>query len=530
MKKKILYLIVFLLLFLTSCQVKSLDPKQDPSATYSAFNYSYTDDDYKYAKEVMTEIKDVVDKGKDADRLETLGNWMNEETSRLAYFRQIEDINYYMTGNKDYSDKSEFYHSIILEIDETQLDLYEPCSKNDLRDAFFGELSDEEVQRKVEYAKNEKKKLPLYKKQKELQNEALAINDADQMKPVLIETIQVNKEIAELSGCKDYLEYAFSNVYGRGYTLSDAKDIIRNIKEYVSPCFYDVMDEYINSYHNITNKDESEISKFDSVSFRDYHILINSYTSSLGGDINKIYNNLLNSKYLFLSTEKTAIQAAWTDYNYHDNTPMMFMGNGEYYKCVNTFIHEFGHYLNMYTCKSGGGDFDVCETQSQSNEALFQIYLRNNYKNISENGLKALNYKWLFNKMDDVISCALVYACEEALYGATNLTVDSVYKVCEDAIKAYGFNLANIPGMIDYGILCSAANPGYYISYATSGISSISMYKMALDDYSKATTTYLELLKIGDFNSYPKDITPLKITNALDAEDVETLFDINNFR
>lgn len=530
MKKKIFYLIIFLLLFLTSCQVKSLDPKQDPSVTYSAFNYSYTDDDYKYAKEVMTEIKDVVNKGKDADRLDTLYQWMADEKTKLSYYRQTENINYYMTGNKAYSDKEEFYHSIILELTETQLDLYEPCSQNDLREKFFGDISDAEVQKKVEYAKNEKKKLPLLKRQKELENKAVAIEDAEEMKPVLLETITLNNEIAELSGYKNYLEYAFDYVYGRGYDLSDAKNIIRNIKDYVFPCFDDVMNEYINSYSYITNKDDAEINKFDSVSFKDYHNLINSYTSSLGGDINKIYNNLLSSKYLFLSTEKTALRAAWTDFNNNDKTPMMFMGNGDYYKCVNTFIHEFGHYLNMYTCKSNGGDFDVCETQSQSNEALFQIYLRNNYKNITVNGLKALNYKWLFNKMNDVIQCSLVYACEEALYNTSNLTVDNIYNICENAIKAYGFNLSQMTGMINYGIICAAASPAYYISYATSGISSISMYKMALDNYNDAASTYLDLISIDKYNAYPKELVPLKITNALDADEVEKLFDIKNFR
>ena len=107
MKKKLSCLVVFLLLFLTSCGVisNSNEEKLEPSATFSSFNYTYTDEDYKYTQEVMKEARDLANKGIDGDRLSELYYWMDEEQSKLSYYGQIEMINYYMTGNKKYSEK-----------------------------------------------------------------------------------------------------------------------------------------------------------------------------------------------------------------------------------------------------------------------------------------------------------------------------------------------------------------------------------------------------------------------------------------
>ena len=532
MKKKLSCLVVFLLLFLTSCGVisNSNNEKLEPSATFSSFNYTYTDEDYKYAQEVMKEARDLANKGVNGDRVVELYSWMEEEQSKLSYYGQVEMINYYMTGNKQYSEKQESFQATRLDLRETQLDLYEPCSKNALREAFFGDATDAQVQKAVDNAKKEKQKMPLYKRQTELQNEAVAIGDAEAMKPILLETINVNNQIAELSGYDNYLDYAFKGVYGRGYEPSRVKDIIKNVCDYAYPFYQELKDEYFNSYANITNKDQAEIDKFSKVCFKDYYNLINDYTKSLGGDINKIYNDLLNSKYLFVSSAKTAISSAWTDFNYNDNTPVLFMGNGDYYQCVNTFTHEFGHYLNLYSVSSGGGDYDTCETHSQSNEALFQVYLRNNYKNMTEAGLKTLNYNWLVNILDGIISCALVYACEEVLYAEDNLTIDKIDNLCKQSLRSYGFDLADMPGLVEYGIMCAACSPAYYISYATSGISSVSMYKMGLDNYADAASTYLNLIKVGDWYTYPEKIVELKLTNALDATEVEALFKMSNFR
>ena len=528
MKKKIFSLLLLLLMFLTSCQVKQNSITPASKATYSAASYSFTDEDYKYAYEVIDEIKDIVEKAQDGEKLIELNNWINSESSKLAYYRQIESVNYYMTGNTDYSDKQDYLYEVALDLYKAQLDIYEPVSKNALREVFYGDQTDEEIERTIESANREKRLLPKYKEKQELQNKAVAINDPEAMKPILVDTVKLNGEIAEIAGSSNYLEYAFNNTYRRGYDYSAASILLKNIGDYVIPLKEEIDNLYYDACSYVTNKDAKEIVKLSDSSYSDFYNVINAYTTKLGGDINSIYNNLLSSKYLFVSSEKTAIQAGWTDYWSHDNTTVMYLGP-DYYRCVNTFIHEFGHYLNYEVTNGGVGDFDVAETQSQSNEALFQIYLKNNYNNLSTNGKKILNYDWLKEKLDSVVTCACVYACEEALYKAKNLSVDNVYDICKNALKSYGFNI-DIDNSVKYAILAAASSPAYYISYATSGLSSVSMYKMALDNFDDAASTYLKLIKIRDDYSYPEGLIPLGITNALDEDDVAKLCKVSNFR
>ena len=104
LKKKIFSFLLLSLIFLTSCQVKQNSLTPATKATYSAASYSFTDEDYKYAYEVIDEIKAVVEKAEDGNRLIELNDWINSESTKLGYYRQIESVNYYMTGNKDYSD------------------------------------------------------------------------------------------------------------------------------------------------------------------------------------------------------------------------------------------------------------------------------------------------------------------------------------------------------------------------------------------------------------------------------------------
>ena len=374
MKKKIFSLLLLLLIFLTSCQVKQNSITPASKATYSAASYSFTDEDYKYAYEVIDEIKAVVEKAEDGNRLIELNDWINSERTKLGYYRQIESVNYYMTGNTDYSDRQDYLYEVLLDLYKAQLDIYEPVSKNALRDVFYGDQSDEEIKRTIEAASREKKLLPKYKEKEELQNKAVAINDPEAMKPILVDTVKLNGEIAEIAGSSNFLEYAFDKTYHRGYDYQAASILLKNIGDYVIPLKEEIDRLYYDACSYVTPNDAKEIVKLADSSYSDFYNVINSYTTALGGDINNIYNNLLKSKYLFVSSEATAIQAGWTDYWNHDNTPVMYLGP-DYYRCVNTFTHEFGHYLNFKLTYGGCNDFDVCETQSQSNEALFQIYL-----------------------------------------------------------------------------------------------------------------------------------------------------------
>ena len=118
------------------------------------------------------------------------------------------------------------------------------------------------------------------------------------------------------------------------------------------------------------------------------------------------------------------------------------------------------------------------------------------------------------------------------MYNESNVTVDNIESICSKAIKDTYKNVDKdeIDSYMDYALSCATTSAGYYISYVTSAISAISIYKNAKDNYEETCKTYLELIKFNDANSYPSCLSSLNIVSAFDKNNVEALFDVKNFR
>lgn len=525
MKKKLFIILIFILFFVTGCEAKK---NEQVNNDYTSIKYTYTEDDYKYLKEVLVEIDDLIKKGENEARFVELYEWLDDEATNLVTYKDIENINYYVTGQEKHKDKQEYFYNTYLELYENEIDLFEPIYHSSFKEAFYGDMSDSEIEELIEKKRREKKSLPLFKKRNELSNEAAVAKNIEEMKPISVETIKVNNQIAKTFGYDNYLDYAYKEEYGRDYSPNDSKKVTEYVFDYVEP----FIDEMYELYQEIGNlSDYYKIEAFDQESFLDNYNVIDSYTKSLGGSVNKIYNDLIKGNYLFVGNDSSSVDAAYTDYLRKYDTPVMYFGRG-YYQKVNTFIHEFGHYLSMYTAKTDGDDYDIAETQSQGDEAIFHVFMKNNYTKLNDNSLKMYNYYWLLDTAYSIVNCSLVNACELVLYNESNVTVDNIESICSKAIKDTYKNVDKdeIDSYMDYALSCATTSAGYYISYVTSAISAISIYKNAKDNYEEACKNYLELIKFNEENSYPSCLSSLNIVSAFDKNNVEALFDVKNFR
>ena len=527
MKKKILFLFIFIFGFLVSC---STNKNSNVIIDNPTLKYSYTDEDYKYLKEVITEFNSIIKEGNNEQRFIELDDWLGEEFKNLSCYQSYENLNYYLSGNTKYSDRQEELHDIYLELYEAMIDVYEPIYHSNFKEAYYGSMSDEEIETFIEDKRKEKKCLPLYKEKNELSNKAAAIDDADEMKPILIDIVNVNNKIAKEYGYKNYLEYAYPNVFGRNYSVSDASKVFQNVEDSVYPFTEEVLDKFLNVSYSLSSKDITAINNFENQSYKENINFINSYTSSIDSSVNKYFNDLINSNYLFVATDSNSIGAAFTDYLDKYERPYIYLGLG-HYQTTNTFIHEFGHYSAMKTIKGEGDDYDWAEIQSQANEGLFRAFMKKNYPLISSKGLDYLNYYWLYDTLDSIINTACVAAAEIELYQSTNLRETDIDELCKNGISKYfkSLNSKMVNSLSDYAILCSATSPGYYISYTTSGISAISLFKNALADYNSAAKDYFNLLKYGEKGSYSTYLKECNLVSAFDENAVDKLFNINNF-
>jgi oligoendopeptidase F len=195
-----------------------------------------------------------------------------------------------------------------------------------------------------------------------------------------------------------------------------------------------------------------------------------------------------------------AEDAAFTIYLPSYDRPFCYFGPG--YQSVFTVAHEMGHYYSGLYIGLENTPLDLDEIYSQANEMLLLDYLKDE---LSPNVYQALEIYQLSNILNTIVVGTIVDEIEETVYSLNYkpLTVQTLDVIISEVCDNYGgieFLNTNIfsRGVNEYFREVSVRQPIYYLSYATSAVSSLALYKNAKDDRDSARDKYKVLVENVD--------------------------------
>lgn len=423
-----------------------------------------------------------------------------------------------------YYDAADYYDKVVAQF----YGLYELIYNSNYSSYFYDGWSSAEIQEARDLA-------AMYNDKSENSSELNAImkeynallNNVDDNGPTSAQLSQINSLYARLvtannaiassegySDNKNYMDYAYDNVYYREYSPSDVSAMRNYVKNKIAPIFVDIAEEYyyfgtlnsISDYNyymglvdmSIVDTVKSSVSNFNTVSSTVNYIgSYFSYLSQVSGvDFSTAANELYKNGNYFTGTGDGAYTTVIK------SKPIVYFQQGDYDTAF-TFVHEFGHYYDFVHNGGLTSSMDHAETQSQGDEMMFLAWLSNNKPAGITNGFTAVELEQLFNFLATVVLATAVDEFEQAAYsGVYNGASITDYNATFSAILST-YSGADEYLNTDYWFYVVFDNPAYYISYAMSALPAIEIYaKAGTEGLDAARTSYTKLFTYSSNSSF----------------------------
>ncbi len=456
---------------------------------------------------------------------------------------------------KTYNDMQTFYTDLVAKF----YSLSQPWYDSMFREFFFEGATEEEIKAFLfdsnALANKEYTNLKNRNDEIELEFNGIADPASSLIVPKLYAEFVTNgNAMAKLLGYENYLEYAYKNVYDRDYTPEDVANFVNYFKEYIIPLY----NHYYNRWANITANSQDDINKFYGIVLDSFfekrwsNEMLNNYIDDMGLEFNSNpdkqisfsdeLNKLMSDGNVFRGT----YEGAYVTYVYGPNIPIAYFGEG--YDSTMTIAHEFGHYMNeVYNNSEYNQSYDLLETHSQGNEALYVHYVGQSMNNTTPMAFNLVRAYYLYSSLATIVNSVMVDCFEQAVYlnsydgynyeeimddgGITADEYDLLYRsiavdlgICEEARNDED---AHIGDYWRYGMTISS--PCYYISYAVSGINALQIYTMTSTDANAAKESYLKLFTYTDEDPEMTDSQILEYAGMLSYKDEQVYKNIYDF-
>lgn len=458
--------------------------------------YTATPEEFEAAKALVEKMKNAG--MTDIDAFEAAYDEFEVAFYHLAEQMNIASIIYYCNMDDEVADErnnttSEKFREIQ---DAYNVALQELLTSSPFADELFEGWTDEEKADLLNYSSDI---MAIRNQIDDLESEydKLDENDFDFAEKAVYyykQIVVLNNQLAAMFGYDNYYDYATENVYGRDYTAEDLQQYYEYVKYYIAPDVTTVINAYRSSYEGLGNNKDLYNSfsngKFDSM--EDNYVIM--YLESLGDtNMGIAMRDVFESENCVFTNSKNSHPTAFQTWLYESEKPFCLFGsNGQ---SSTTIIHEIGHYYAAYT-NDDIGDYDLCETHSQSNEFLFLTYCSSK---LPKGVYKATVMIQLANMYLNICMAAAVDEFEQAVYSLSSEEIMAMEVADFDAIMTE--IAASYGGVLDdydiqgYWKSVAVRNPVYYISYSVSAIASLNIYAMALDDIDAAYTAYRALVE-----------------------------------
>ncbi len=312
---------------------------------------------------------------------------------------------------------------------------------------------------------------------------------------------------------KNYMDYAYANVYSREYTPDEVDEFRNSVRKSFLP-----LKKSIESAYGQYSADESFfpnqiISYLPSVIKNTIPEMLSSWNYMIDKDL-----------YDFdISGTKANTSYVTTFYEYDD--AFMFVNTkGSVLNDLSTVIHEFGHYNEKFMAKEeledprGVRSYDLAETHSQAFELItlpaVKKLIESNFS--TENLYESYLYSLFDNSIWAVLSNCVFDEFEYNMYNADpeELTASFIKSSFSSSWRRYWGGTA--PNF--YQVPHLFVSPAYCISYAVSLIFSAEIWASE-----EPVKNYLTAVEYGSYNYLSTVYTAMGLESPLAPETVEAV-------
>ena len=420
---------------------------------------------------------------------------------------------------EDYLEISTYYNEVYANYNS----LFPLVHETPLREYFFYGWTEEEIAEVLKETTNASNPrwVELSNRNDEIEAEFDNLNDAqvsqgNEVLELYAEFVANNKEIAQILGYDNYMDYAYERVYDREYTPAQSETFYQYVKTYIVPLYKKYDATWQTAYASATSKQKSDFVDFLYGSFfttptvnkavNDFMSVIKTKDST-GVEVSYYdhLNDLVKTQNYFTGSAANAY--SW--YIQSLETPILFFGNNLEYglRSGNTVVHEFGHYCNELKNHDNTQSYDLAETHSQGLEVLYLRWLEEHKAGLITETVYDLYSSYILANsfLNTILRAAGVDAFERAVYsdtytgpGADEIMADG--KITSDEYDKLAYEIMNELGVADYDYYwryVTISNPGYYISYSVSMACSLQLYSSDMT-FDQAVQAYLKLVNYSD--------------------------------
>ena len=343
-----------------------------------------------------------------------------------------------------------------------------------------------------------------------------------------LELVDVRTKLARSYGYSDFAEYAYEKRYGRDYTSSELDEYREQVKNYVVPLQDSMMLQLYGTYYDdLMDMFDKEMSEQDCLD------TMRTYLPKISSDL-LVSLDYMEDHHLYdlgISDEKAPGGYTISIGGY--NAPFIYNCADGTIQDMETLIHEFGHYNEMYYMTADSwyydeGNLDLAEIHSQGLELLFMDFADDIYGDCGE----VMKLYTLFN-----LTYATVEGCKEDAFqyevykNADNLTVDKLNEIYYDCCKEYsgrfGSMMYESMAMSNNGLLpanqCyewdeiphTFQSPMYYISYSVSAAAVYELLDVILDDRDEGIDCYLALVDSEYQQEFQETLENIGLNNPI---------------
>lgn len=332
------------------------------------------------------------------------------------------------------------------------------------------------------------------------------------------ELVRLRTDIAREQGYDSYGDYAYWNIYSRDYSLEDIQMVRQAVKETFVP-LQDKVAALIGS--------------------RELRAL--EFQGRAGGE------EILDALEPFLSWVHPALMEAYEwmrlyhlyDIEYSEEKMptgytidlpaygTAFLFNSPYgtYQDYSDTVHEFGHFNNAFhsTAHNLWADFniDVGEIHSQALELLFAGWADHVFGDLGETYRQMI----LYNIISSVVEGCLQDEFQAEVYACPDMEPEEMDRLFKELSEEYGYDYPpDQEGDNTWvSVYHTFQSPMYYISYATSALSSLDLWLRSQTDREEAAGTYMDLTVLSMSTPYREAVHQVELTDIFRRGGVEDI-------
>lgn len=310
-------------------------------------------------------------------------------------------------------------------------------------------------------------------------SEAFFDQNAEALAQVLVELVLVRQQLAQETGYDNYSDFAYDFYHYRDYTAQQAKEYMEQIPVVMGDIYKKI------------NASQVWSLGYDYCAEEDTFSYVKTAAESMGRTMTRAFTEMENRELYHIDYSPNKAAGAYETYLWSYGCPFVYMSPYLDQTDKLSFAHEFGHFINDYTCKGSYVGTDISEIQSQGFEYLSLCYGDNT---------EALEKLKLADSLCTYVEQAAYALFEQKLYEMEEdaLTVENVMALYEETGLAFGFDSWDWDSRDFVLINHLYTEPMYMISYVVSNDMAMQIYQMEKESAGAGLRTYELCIKSQD--------------------------------